>query len=158
MYLAVFVCFTVRAVHLEYVSDLSTGAFIAALHRFVARRGLPTDIYSDCGTNFVWANNLLCALVKNPACRDQLTASVHCTWHFNPPGAPHFGELWEATVRSSKTLLGRIMREHTFTIKEFSTVLCRCEAILNSRPITPASSDPTELDCLTPGHFLIGRP
>jgi len=53
MYLAVFVCFTVRAVHLEYVPDMSTGAFIAALHRFVARRGLPTDIYSDCGTNFV---------------------------------------------------------------------------------------------------------
>lgn len=158
MYLAVFVCFTVRAVHLEYVSDLSTGAFIAALHRFVARRGLPTDVYSDCGTNFIGANNLLRALVNDPACRDQLTASVHCTWHFNPPGAPHFGGLWEAAVRSSKSLLMRIMGEHTFTIEEFGTVLCRCEAILNSRPITPASSDPTELVCLTPGHFLIGRP
>jgi len=158
MYLAVFVCFTVRAVHLEYVSDMSTGAFIAALHRFVARRGLPTDIYSDCGTNFVGANNLLRALVDDPACRDQLTASVHCTWHFNPPGAPHFGGLWEAAVRSSKSLLTRIMGEHNFTIEEFSTVLSRCEAILNSRPITPASSDPAELECLTPGHFLIGRP
>ncbi|XP_022161164.1 uncharacterized protein LOC111027210 [Myzus persicae] len=158
MYLAVFVCFTIRAVHLEYVSDMSTGAFIAALHRFVARRGLPTDIYSDCGTNFVGANNLLRALVDDPACRDQLTASVHCTWHFNPPGAPHFGGLWEAAVRSSKSLLTRIMGEHNFTIEEFSTVLSRCEAILNSRPITPASSDPAELECLTPGHFLIGRP
>ncbi|CAI6371615.1 unnamed protein product [Macrosiphum euphorbiae] len=158
MYLAVFVCFTVRAVHLEYVSDLSTGAFIAALHRFVARRGLPTDIYSDCGTNFVGANNSLRELVNDPACHDQLTASVHCTWHFNPPGAPHFGGLWEAAVRSSKSLLMRIMGEHTFTIEEFGTVLCRCEAILNSRPITPASSDPAELECLTPGHFLIGRP
>jgi len=109
MYIAVFVCFTVRAVHLEYVSDLSTEAFIAALQRFVARRGLPTDIYSDCGTNFVGENNLLRTLVNDPSYRDQLTASVHCTWHFNPPGALHFGGLWEAAVRSSKTLLLRIM-------------------------------------------------
>lgn len=158
IYLAVFVCFTIRAVHLEYLSDLSTESFIAALNRFVARRGLPTDIYSDCGTNFVGKNNLLRALVNDPMCRDQLTASVYCTWHFNPPGAPDFGRLWEATVRSSKSLLVRIMGEHTFTIEEFGTVLCRIESILNSRPLTPASSDPAELECLTPGHFLIGRP
>jgi hypothetical protein len=50
------------------------------------------------------------------------------------------------------------MGEHTFTIKEFGTVLCHIEAIINSRPLTPASTDPAELDCLTPGHFLIGRP
>lgn len=158
MYIAVFVCFTVRAVHLEFVSDLSTDAFTAALGRFVARRGLPNDIYSDCGTNFVGANNKLRALVNDPAYRDKLTASAHCTWHFNPPGAPHFGGLWEAAVRSAKSLLLRIMGEHAFTIEEFSTVLCRVEAILNSRPLTPASSDPTELECLTPGHFLVGRP
>ncbi|XP_060871407.1 uncharacterized protein LOC132945655 [Metopolophium dirhodum] len=74
------------------------------------------------------------------------------------PRAPHFGGLWEAAVRSSKSLLMRIMREHTLTIEEFGTVLCRCEAILNSRPITPAPSNPAELECLTPGHFLIGKP
>jgi len=80
-------------VHLGHVSVLSTEAFITALHRFVARRGLPTDIYSDYGTNFVRANNLLRALINDPVFRNQLTASVHCTWYFNPPGAPHFGGL-----------------------------------------------------------------
>jgi len=36
--------------------------------------------------------------------------------------------------------------------------LFRVEAVLNSRPLTPASTDPHDHDCLTPGHFLIGQP
>jgi hypothetical protein len=54
--ISVFVCFTVKAVHLEVVSDLSTNAFLAAFDRFVARRGWPINVYTDCGTNFIGAN------------------------------------------------------------------------------------------------------
>lgn len=158
VYIAVFVCFTVKAVHLEYVSDLSTDALLAALHRFVARRGCPTDIYTDCGTNFVGASNQLRALVNDPDCKERLIANVTSSWHFNPPAAPHFGGLWEAAVRSAKRVMVRIMGNHKFTLEEFCTILCRVEAILNSRPLVPLSTDPTEYDCLTPGHFLIGRP
>ena len=37
-YICVFVCFSVKAVHMELVSDLTTDSFIAALRRFIARR------------------------------------------------------------------------------------------------------------------------
>lgn len=158
VYIAVFVCMSVKAVHLEMVLDLSTDAFLAALDRFVARRGLPSAIYSDCGTNFVGASKQLFNLVNDPSNRNRLTSAHTCEWHFNPPSAPHFGGIWEAAVRSTKLLLVRIVGTHSLTLEEFTTVLCRIESALNSRPLTPLSTDPNDLECLTPGHFLIGQP
>ena len=63
-YVAVFVSLTVKAVHLEAVSDLTAEAFLACLRRFVARRGKPESIWSDHGTNFVGANHILKDLYK----------------------------------------------------------------------------------------------
>ncbi|GFU64203.1 integrase catalytic domain-containing protein [Trichonephila clavipes] len=42
--IALFVCFTTRAIHLELVTDLSADAFIAALKRFLSHRGKCSDI------------------------------------------------------------------------------------------------------------------
>ena len=58
-YLALFVCLSTKAVHIEVVSDLTTAAFVAALKRLVARRGCPTTIHSDNGSNFIGARNQL---------------------------------------------------------------------------------------------------
>ena len=56
VYMCVFVCLAVKAVHLELVTNLTTEAFSACLRRFAAHRGLPSLIMSDHGTNFVWAD------------------------------------------------------------------------------------------------------
>jgi len=157
-YLAVFVCTSTKAVHLELVSDLSTEAFIAALDRFVSRRGCPTHVYSDCGTNFVGAAKVLRQLINDQANHETLMRAISCVWHFNPPGAPHFGGLWEAAVKSAKRLLIRTVGPHPLTWEELLTVVTRIEAVLNSRPLSPLSDDPSDLQCLTPGHFLIGQP
>jgi len=50
---------SIKAVHLELGSDLSTKAFIACLRRFIARRGKPSSIWSDHGSNFIGANCIL---------------------------------------------------------------------------------------------------
>jgi len=75
-----------------------------------------------------------------------------------PPSAPHFGGLWEAAVRSVKYHLKRCVGTYTLTFEELTTVLCRIEACLNSRPICSVSENVDDYNALTPGHFLIGGP
>ncbi|XP_011859476.1 PREDICTED: uncharacterized protein LOC105556968 [Vollenhovia emeryi] len=160
-YVAVFVCLATKAIHLECVEDYSTEGFLAAFHRVVSRRGLPSDMYSDNGTNFQGADRELQrsfrALKRDPFLKSVL-ANDGVTWHFVPPAAPHFGGLWEAGVKSLKHHLKRVVGARTLSRSEFATLLCKIEACLNSRPISPLRDDPSDLTVLTPGHFLIGRP
>ena len=58
-HVCVFILMSVKTAHLKLVSDLTTDSFLACLRRFVARRGKPSSIWSDHGTNFVGANHLL---------------------------------------------------------------------------------------------------
>ncbi|XP_076760954.1 uncharacterized protein LOC143429305 [Xylocopa sonorina] len=164
VYVAVFVCLAVKAVHLEVVTDMTTDTFIAALRRFIARRGKCSQIYSDNGTNFIGANNQLKELFEllqsdvHQAKVNAMTAQEGIAWSFIPPRSPNFGGLWEAAVKSMKHHLRRVVGETLFTLEEFSTFVVQIEAVLNSRPLTPLSSDPNDLSALTPGHFLIGQP
>ena len=52
-YGCLFTCLTTRAVHLEVSCTLDTDSFINALQRLIARRGKPSEIRSDNGSNFV---------------------------------------------------------------------------------------------------------
>ena len=54
-YMCVFVSFTLKAVHLEVVSELSTATFTPCLRGFIAHRGKPAMIWSDHGMNLVGA-------------------------------------------------------------------------------------------------------
>lgn len=157
-YLALFICMAVKAVHLEIVTDLSTESFLAAMDRFTSRRGIPANIYTDCGTNYVGAAKQIKALLKANNVRQAIASRIQCEWHFNPPAAPHFGGLWEAAIKSTKTHLKKVVGAQIYTIEEMTTLVIRIEGVLNSRPLQSLSSDPNDLEALTPGHFLIGQP
>ena len=164
-YICVFVSLSVKAVHIEAVSDLTAELFLACLRRFVARRGKPVLIWSDHGSNFVGAKRLLKEMyvflqqqniteaVSN-FCSDQ-----SITWDFIPEHAPHFGGLWESAVRSLKIHLNRVIGNARLNYEELSTVLAQIEACMNSRPLgTIPHNNDEGIEVLTPGHFLIGRP
>lgn len=160
-YLAIFVCLSTKAIHIELVSDMTTEAFIAAFRRFTSRRGLCSDMYSDCGTNFMGAGTKLSSDFEKSIHEvskevRELLASNGTHWHYIPPASPHFGGLREAGVKSTKHHLKRVIGDSTLTFEELYTVLTQIEACLNSRPLCPMTSDPTDLQVLTPGHFLVG--
>jgi Family of unknown function (DUF5641) len=147
------------AVHLELVSDLSSEAFIAALVRFVSRRGLCQMMFSDNGTCFEGADNDLQKILIE--LKDEIETFCirnSIKWNFTTPYAPHAGGIYESGIKSTKFHLKRIMEDKLYTFEQFTTILCKVEAVLNSRPLTPLSDDPNDCKVLTPGHFLVGRP
>ncbi|XP_059217643.1 uncharacterized protein LOC131994781 [Stomoxys calcitrans] len=162
-YVCVFVCFSTKAIHLEACSDLSAAAFEAAFARFVGRRGLPCRVYSDNGRNFVGASRALLRefshFLNSASSNISQKYAIHgFEWKFIPPHAPHMGGLWEAAVKSFKTHFRKLAGAHRFTFEQFTTLLARIEGVLNSRPISAITEDPSDLTALTPGHFLKGAP
>lgn len=156
-YIVVFVCYSTKAIHVELAGDMTTETFIAALRRFVNRRGLCGDIYSDNGSNFVGAEKELRELFKilNDNSISSFLSRHNINWHFNPPAAPNFGGIFEAAVKSIKYHMRRTLANTSLTYEEMYTALTQIEGLLNSRPLYTTSED--ELDPLTPAHFLVGH-
>lgn len=161
VWISLFICLVTKACHLEVVTSLTEDCFLAAFRRMLARRGMVSDMYSDNAGTFRGADRELREFLENEPVQKKFEgelSKVGVQWHFAPPKGSHFGGIYEAAIKSMKTLLYRGMTGTTLTLEEFNTLICQIEALLNSRPITPLSSDPTDLDFLTPGHFLIGGP
>ena len=162
-YAAVFVCFSTKAVHLETCSELTTEAFHATFARFTGRRGLPKTMFSDNGRNFLGTSRALLKeetefLRASEKSINQKYLTHGFKWSFIPPYSPHMGGLWESAVKSMKSHLKKITTNLTFTFEEFTTLLIRVEAVLNSRPLSPMSQNPSELLPITPSHLLRGAP
>ncbi|XP_053686384.1 uncharacterized protein LOC128735928 [Sabethes cyaneus] len=163
VWVAVYVCFAVKAVALDIVDGLSAAACVNSLRRFVSRVGRVRIIHCDNSTSFVGAARELRKMRRQY--REQFTSNSWANeclqrgieFQFIPPRAPHFGGLWEAAVKKFKYHLIRIMKTTPYRLDDFRAAIAQAESIINSRPLTPLSNDPSDLSVLTPGHFLIGE-
>lgn len=145
---------------LELITDLSTSCFKAALRQFVARRGKPSRILYDNGTNFVVCHNELKSLIQFPNSKSDIMISCVVdviNWSFMPAHSPHFCGIRQAGVKSMKVNLKPVLSEVKLTYEDFSSILTQVEEVLNSPPLSQLSSDPSDLYPFTPAHFLIRR-
>ena len=157
-YVLLVTCLATRAVHLEVAHSLDTDSFIMALRRFMARRGKPSKIISDNGTNFVGGERELREAIKDlnqERIVNELSKS-HIDWQFLPPAASHMGGAWERLVSSVKRALKVVLGMQIVSDEVLTSTLCEVEHVINSRPLTYVSSDATDLRALTPDHLLLG--
>ena len=144
---------------MEFVGNLSKDPFILALKRFCARRSTPSKIFVDNGTNFIGARNDLLKFIEVfESKKDSVYFAEQrgTEWVTILPRTPHFGGIWEAAVKSMKHHLRHVVGTQVLHYEKLSNVSCQIEAVLNSRPLVPLSSDPIDLQVITPNHLLIG--
>ncbi|XP_064635215.1 uncharacterized protein LOC135492596 [Lineus longissimus] len=158
-YMCLFTCLQTRGVHLEMAYSLETDGFLMAFSRMVARRGKPIEVVSDNGGCLVKGESTLREFVEGMD-RTKIVDSVSnqgIRWKFNPPYGSHHGGVFESLIKSAKKALYSIFGEARLTDEELLTGIVEVEGMLNSRPLTYVSSDPKDLEVLTPNHFLVGQ-
>ncbi|KRY08263.1 hypothetical protein T12_5861 [Trichinella patagoniensis] len=140
-YICLFTCMVTRAMHLEVAFDMTTISFLAALPRFIARRGRPSVIHTDNFRTFKQADSFMRDLLRGKSARKirEELAMRQIEW------------------KSMKNALRKVLGKALLRSWELHTVLCELEARINDRPLTLLSEDPHDCAPLTPAHFLIGR-
>ena len=120
---------------------------------------LSSYIVSDNGTNLVGGGTELKSSISEWN-ESQISASMkqsYIDWKFNTPTASHFGGFYEREIRTIRKILNSILTEQNIklTFEELNTVMCEAESVLNSRPLSRLSDDPSDLEPLTPNHLLL---
>ena len=154
-----FTCLKTNAVHIEVAKSLNTDSCLAAVTRFIARRGYSNTIISDNGTNFVGAANELKSFMNelDKAKRESDLDQKKIVWKFNQPGAPHFGGIRERLVQCCKKDMIAFLDNRSPSDEVLSTTMSLVEQTLIARPLTAVSDDSEDLTALKPNHFLLGR-
>ena len=153
-YGCIFTCMSSRAVHLEKLNGLDTDSFMNCLRRFIARRGLPSKMFSDNGTNLVSG----CKEARSFCDVRDAVDKKGIEWCFNPPSASHMGGVWERMIRTTRKVLNGLLKFNTrFTDDMLETLFCEVENIINGRPMTKLSDDIKDPLPLTPNHLLLIR-
>jgi len=142
IYILLFTCVQIRAIHLEVTYSLNLVEFSQAFTRFVSRRGVPNEIRSDNAKTFHAAAQKLSLLYK-------------IQWKFHTERAPWTGGIWERMVRSVKTALRHSIKLINFDNQDLITTVCHVENIINSRPISFSSGNDTELIPISPLDFIL---
>ncbi|KAL2089190.1 hypothetical protein ACEWY4_016089 [Coilia grayii] len=122
----------------------------------LTRRGQVSVIRSDNGTNVVGVERELRQALKelDQSRINEVMMQKGVQWLFNPPAASHHGGIWERQIRTVRKVLSSV-RQQSLNDEGLQTFLCEVESIINGRPITTNTDDPSDLEPLTRNHLLL---
>ena len=143
-WIVLYTCHATRNICLDLVPSYDAPSCIRTLRRFFSRRGVPTSIKSDNGSNFTAEET------------QNYCSRIGVQWTFNPPASPWWGGLFERLIRSTKRCIKKVLLKSKVTFEEMLTVLQEIETVINNRPLTFTYEEPAE-EVLTPSHLVYGR-
>ncbi|GFU84539.1 integrase catalytic domain-containing protein [Trichonephila clavipes] len=152
-WILILTCAVYGAIHLELLTSVSTESFLLDLRRFIARRGRPSVIYSDNGTNFKGAYSTLSESELRKIV-EYRRAKSNFMEIFIPPQVPWWGGFWERVIGLVKRTLRKTLGRTSLNHEEMYTVLCDYESLINFRPLIYVTDDVKDLKPLTPAMFL----
>ena len=144
-YLVIFVCAATGCGHVEVVADATSISFTNAFERFVSRRGCPSIVISDQGSNFKGSyTNELRQMSEHLIVKNNLK-SKGIKWLWTPIGDPHFNGLVERQLGIIKKVIKKTVGQKLLSLDEFTTVVAYAECLFNERPLCELVNDPDYL-------------
>ena len=143
VWVALFTCLTIRAVHLELATDLTADQFLQTLRRFIARRGTPKQILSDNAPHFT--SLMKCCSLCGPPPSLVNSAIVfsrqrhHLALH--SCACTVDGRHLRASGWDGQELPPEVTRSSTHPHDTTATLLTEIEAIINTRPLVYVGAD-----------------
>ena len=153
MYLLIFTCLCIRAVHIELVPDMNTKSLVLAIIRFTNIYGIPSHIYSDNAKTFIAGCDLMKEVFKASEFSERF--SKYNIKHIRIPAySAWVGSTWERMIRVIKSCLYKVVGRSAIGYFKLLTVLSDIQNAINSRPLTYRCADDSSLDIITPNCFL----
>ncbi|GFQ75841.1 integrase catalytic domain-containing protein [Trichonephila clavata] len=106
-YIVLFTCGVTRALHLEFMNNLTAETFLLVLRRFISRGGLCSKILTDNAKTFNRSElelENLWKVISDPAVK-AFYASHKIRWQFIIEGAAWWGGFYERLIRTVKLAL-----------------------------------------------------
>ena len=157
VWVCLFTCVVVRAIHLEIVADLTVEEFLMTLKRFIARRGKPNEIISDNVALFKLSKSMINItwdkILKGRTVQSYI-AERGIRWKFIIELLPLMGDFCERLVGCSKMTLQKSIGNKYLTQLHLQTFLSEAEAVLNSRPLVYFGDDLNDGMTITSSYFL----
>lgn len=157
VWVCLFTCLAVRAVHLELIHDMSGEEFLLCLRKFIARRGKPKEIISDNAPQFKLVKSTVDeAWEFATTSHDTQTylANEGIKWGFIIELAPWMVGFYERLVGLVKQSLRKSIGKICLNTVQLETILNEVEAVVNSRPLVYVGADLNSGFAITPGDFL----
>ena len=152
MFILVFTCLNIRAIHFELLPDMSSKNFILAFQRFCNLYTIPQYLYSDNARQFIKGGCILENSLKSKEFQSELERCN--TKHIKIPlYSAWIGSAWERLIRVLKNCLYKVVGRSKLSYFELLTTLSNIQLAVNSRPLTYRSSS-ENLEFITPNSFL----